>query len=94
VPAKAKTTRAKKKEEELPFKVTDHLLVPKHELMTPDEASDILKRYNSTPHEFPYVLSTDPSAKGIGAKPGDFVKITRRSETAGETVYYRFVVEA
>ncbi len=90
----AKATRAKKKEEELPFKVTDHLLVPKHELMPPDESSAILKKYNATPHEFPYLLSTDPSAKGIGAKPGDFVKITRKSETAGETVYYRFVVEA
>ena len=29
MPTKAKATRAKKKEEELPFKITDHLLVPK-----------------------------------------------------------------
>jgi len=94
MPAKAKTTRAKKKEEELPFKITDHLLVPKHELMTPDESQAILKRYNASPHEFPFVLSTDPAAKSIGAKAGDFVKITRASETAGETVYYRYVVEA
>jgi DNA-directed RNA polymerase subunit H len=94
MPTKAKATRAKKKEEELPFKITDHLLVPKHELMPPDEAAATLKRYNASPHEFPFVLSTDPAAKGIGAKPGDFVKITRASETAGETVYYRYVVEA
>ena len=46
------------------------------------------------PREFPFVLSTDSAAKSIGAKPGDFVKITRASETAGETVYYRYVVEA
>jgi len=91
---KAKTTRKKAVEEELPFKVSDHLLVPKHELVPPEEAKEILKRYNSTPHEFPFVLSTDPASKSIGAHPGDFVKITRRSETAGETVYYRFVVEA
>ncbi len=91
--AKAKSTRAKK-EEELPFKVTDHLLVPKHELMSPAEAGETLKRYNASPNEFPFVLSTDPPVKAIGAKAGDFVKITRRSETAGETTYYRFVVEA
>jgi DNA-directed RNA polymerase subunit H len=92
MPTKTKTTR--KKEEELPFKITDHLLVPKHELMTPDEAAATLKRYNSSPHEFPFILSTDAAAKSIGAKPGDFVKVTRASETAGETVYYRYVVEA
>jgi DNA-directed RNA polymerase subunit H len=94
VPTKAKTTRAKKKEEELPFKITDHMLVPKHELMPPEEATAILKKYNAAPHEFPFVLSTDAAAKSIGAKPGDFVKVTRGSETAGETVYYRYVVEA
>ncbi len=93
MPTKAKTTRAKKTEEELPFKITDHLLVPKHELMPPEEVSGILKRFNASPHEFPFVLSTDPAAKSIGAKPGDFVKVTRASETAGETVYYRYVVE-
>ncbi len=94
MPTKAKATRAKKKEEELPFKITDHLLVPKHELMPPNEAAAILKRYNASPHEFPFVLSTDAAAKSIGAKPGDFVKVTRASETAGETTYYRYVVEA
>jgi DNA-directed RNA polymerase subunit H len=94
MPAKPKATRAKKKEEELPFKITDHLLVPKHELMPPEESAAVLKKYNAAPHEFPFVLSTDPAAKGIGAKPGDFVKVTRASETAGETVYYRYVVEA
>ncbi|MDG6915950.1 MAG: DNA-directed RNA polymerase subunit H [Nitrososphaerota archaeon] len=93
MPAKAKTTRAKK-EEELPFKITDHMLVPKHELLPPDEAQATLKRFNAAPHEFPFVLSTDPAAKSIGAKAGDFVRVTRASETAGETVYYRYVVEA
>jgi DNA-directed RNA polymerase subunit H len=87
-------TKAKKAEEELPFKVTDHFLVPKHEVLTPDEAKAILLKYNSTANQFPFIASTDPAAKSIGAKAGDFIRVTRRSETAGETVYYRFVVEA
>ena len=87
-------TKAKKSEEELPFKVTDHFLVPKHELMTPDESREILQEYNATAHQFPFISSTDPAAKSIGAKAGDFIRITRKSETAGETTYYRFVVEA
>ena len=94
MPTKAKATRAKKKEEELPFKITDHMLVPKPELMPPEESAAILKQYNSSPHEFPFVLSTDPAAKSIGAKAGDFLKVTRASETAGTTIYYRYVVEA
>ena len=86
--------KAKKAEEELPFKVTDHFLVPKHEILTPDESREILLKYNSTANQFPFIASTDPAAKSIGAKAGDFIRITRWSETAGETVYYRFVVEA
>ncbi|MDA4134762.1 MAG: DNA-directed RNA polymerase subunit H [Thaumarchaeota archaeon] len=87
-------TKAKKAEEELPFKITDHFLVPKHELLTPEEARAMLGKYNAMPHQLPFISSTDPAAKSIGAKAGDFIRITRRSETAGETVYYRYVVEA
>jgi DNA-directed RNA polymerase subunit H len=87
-------TRKKKEIEELPFKISEHFLVPKHELLTDEESSEICKKYNSTPDQFPFILATDAAAKEIGAKPGDFVKITRRSETAGYSVYYRYVVEA
>jgi DNA-directed RNA polymerase subunit H len=54
----------------------------------------VLATFNSSPSQLPYILATDPVAKEIGAKPGDFVRITRKSETAGTSVYYRFVVEA
>ena len=86
-------TKAKKEEEELPFKTTDHFLVPKHELMTPDESKAVLMKFNATANQFPFISSTDATAKSIGAKAGDFIRITRKSETAGETVYYRYVVE-
>jgi DNA-directed RNA polymerase subunit H len=76
------------------FKPGTHFLVPKHELLTKEEAVEVAKRYNASLSQFPYILSSDPVAKEIGAKPGDLVRITRRSETAGSTVYYRYVVEA
>lgn len=96
-PAKASTkkvVRKKKVEDEVPpFKVSTHFLIPKHELLTKDEAGKVLATYNSSPSQFPYILSTDPIAKEIGAKPGDMVRITRRSETAGASTYFRYVVE-
>ena len=75
------------------FKVSTHFLIPKHELLTKEESAQVLGRYNTTPSQFPYILSTDAIAKEVGAKPGDFVRISRRSETAGKSTYYRYVVE-
>lgn len=76
-----------------PFKVSTHFLIPKHELLTKEEAAQVVARFNATPSQFPYVQSTDALAKEVGAKPGDFVRITRKSETAGVSTYYRYVVE-
>ena len=80
-------------EEVPPFKVSTHFLIPKHELLTKEEASQVVARFNASPAQFPYLLNTDPLAKEVGARPGDFVRITRRSETAGTSTYYRYVVE-
>lgn len=68
-------------------------MIPKHELLTKEESAQVLARYNASPSQLPYMLATDAIVKEIGAKPGDFVRITRRSETAGTTTYYRYVVE-
>jgi len=80
-------------DEELHVKIAGHILVPKHETLTPEEAKEVQKKYNAKPEQFPYILSTDPVIKEIGAKPGDLIKIIRKSETAGETIYFRYVVE-
>ena len=53
----------------------------------------MVARSSASPSQFPYIQSTDSIAKEIGAKPGDFVRITRTSETAGTSVHYRYVVE-
>ncbi|HIO32036.1 MAG TPA: DNA-directed RNA polymerase subunit H, partial [Candidatus Nitrosopelagicus sp.] len=43
--------------------------------------------------ELPLIFVTDPAIVGLGVKPGDMIKITRKSATAGESLYYRYVVE-
>lgn len=75
-------------------KVTDHVLVPKHEILQGEEKKQIVAQYNATEDQFPFLFATDPVVREIGAKPGDMVKITRVSDTAGQTTYYRYVVEA
>jgi len=75
------------------FKVTEHIYVPEHRIVGEEEKEEILRRFNASPEQFPYILASDPVVREIGAKPGDLIKIKRRSQTAGEYVYYRFVVE-
>jgi DNA-directed RNA polymerase subunit H (RpoH/RPB5) len=86
--------KSKKDEVVEEVKVTDHVLVPKHEIVSEEEKKQILTRYNATEDQFPFLFSTDPVAREIGAKPGNMVKISRISDTAGEATYYRYVVEA
>ena len=79
--------------EKKPFSVFDHELVPKHEILSKEEAEEVLGRYRVKPHQLPRIKASDPAAKELGAKPGDILKILRKSPTAGETVAYRYVVE-
>jgi len=74
------------------FTILDHELVPKHILLTKEEKKQLLEQLKIRPEQLPWIRASDPVAKLIGAKPGDVVKIIRKSPTAGETVAYRFVV--
>jgi len=82
-----------KREREKELNVFQHELVPKHVLLKKRDAEEILRRYHVRPHQFPYIKASDPACEAIDAKPGDLVKITRRSPTAGEAVAYRYVIE-
>jgi DNA-directed RNA polymerase subunit H len=41
----------------------------------------------------PLIFVNDPAILELGVKPGDMIKITRKSPTAGQSYYYRYVVE-
>jgi len=73
--------------------VPDHIYVPKHEIISKQEAEQVLEKYNCNPTELPLIFVTDPAILGLGVKPGDMIKITRKSPTAGTSLYYRYVVE-
>lgn len=73
--------------------VEQHELVPKHELLGEDEAQEVLETYDVTKDKLPKIERNDSMVKHLSAEPGDMVKITRDSETAGKAVYYRVVKE-
>jgi DNA-directed RNA polymerase subunit H len=75
------------------FNIFDHILVPKHEIVKPDERKKLLQEYRVQPYQLPRLKASDPAVKAIGAKPGDIVRIIRDSPTAGKYVSYRYVVE-
>ena len=72
--------------------ISKNELVPKHFVLSEKEKEELLKRYGITLKELPRILSSDPMVKKLGAKPGDVIKIERKSPTAGKTIYYRVVV--
>jgi len=74
------------------FRLQDHMLVPKHEVLSEKEAEELLRILGISKEQLPKIKADDPIVKEIGAKPGDIVKITRKSLTAGESVFYRLVV--
>jgi DNA-directed RNA polymerase subunit H len=75
------------------FDIRQHVLVPKHEILSKEKAREVLERYKIFPHQLPLIKSSDPAAKAIGAKPGDILRITRNSPTAGRAIIYRYVIE-
>jgi DNA-directed RNA polymerase subunit H len=88
----------KKKIELLPktfpaFDLFQHRLVPKHEILTDEEKTELLLKYKVHPYQLPQISSLDPTVKAIGAKPSDVLRIKRKSPTAGEHLAYRYVVE-
>jgi len=72
--------------------IIQHILVPAHSILSDSEAKEILEKFNISTIQLPTIKESDPVAKALGAKPGNVVKIERKTQT-GKTNYYRFVVE-
>lgn len=75
------------------FDITKHALVPKHIILSEKEKKAILEKYGVDETQLPKILHTDPVVIAIGAKPGQLLKIIRKSPTAKESIAYRIVVE-
>ena len=79
-------------EVDLLVNIVDNNLVPKHIILSDEEANDILKEYKINKENLPRILSGDRIAKYYNVKPGQIVKIIRPSITAGNEIVYRICV--
>ena len=71
--------------------ITEHELVPEHQLLKPQEKADLLKQYGLEERQLPRIQKLDPVARYFGAQKGEVFRIVRKSETAGKYVTYRIV---
>jgi DNA-directed RNA polymerase I, II, and III subunit RPABC1 len=75
------------------FNITKHSYVPKHELLSVDEANNIMKIYSiKNKSQFPIILKSDPVARYYDFKPGQLIKVYRSSTATGESITYRYCV--
>ena len=70
---------------------TQYAIVPKHEKISSDEVKKVMTElYLTSKSQFPIIrFHEDMQARWLGLVPGDIVKITRPSPSAGEYIVYR-----
>ncbi len=76
------------------FDLFGHELVPPHVIAEAAEIQLVLDHYGIKKTHLPRIMSRDPAARVLGARPGQVIRIERESPTAGVAYYYRLVVDS
>jgi DNA-directed RNA polymerase subunit H (RpoH/RPB5) len=74
------------------FDIFDHEMVSKAEIVSDEEKKQLVEKYHAQLYQFPWIKASDPVAIILGAEPGDVISIATKSETAGISDSYRYVV--
>ena len=72
--------------------VSNHELVPDHNVLDDSEIEDVMQEYNIRRTDLPKIKRTDPALPSA-AEVGDVVEIVRDSRTTDRAMVYRLVVE-
>lgn len=76
---------------ELQVNISRHSVVPRHEAIRDEsEIAELLKAYGlKSRYQIPIIKASDPMARYLALRPGQLVRITRSSPSAGTYVLYR-----
>jgi len=70
-----------------------HDLVPEHIKLSEEEKKSVMDDYEITLRELPKIKKSDPALRHLDVEQDDVIKIVRDSPTAGQTVFYRGVID-
>ena len=79
---------------ELQFDITTHRMAMPHRILNEEERTTVFAKFNivNPEDQLPWIDSQDAMVKSIGAIPGDVIEVTRHSDVAGTSMYYRYCV--
>tara|TARA_B110001450_G_scaffold1721_1_gene1971 strand:+ start:11398 stop:12021 length:624 start_codon:yes stop_codon:yes gene_type:complete len=73
----------------LQFNILNHVLVPKHSILSKPEEIEFKKKFNILDNNIPDISYFSPVSLVLGIRPHDIVKIERKSRTAIKADFYR-----
>lgn len=73
----------------LQFNILNHVLVPKHSILSKPEEIEFKKKFNILDNNIPDISYFSPVSLVLGIRPNDIVKIERKSRTAIKADFYR-----
>jgi DNA-directed RNA polymerase subunit H len=77
----------------LQYNVLKHQYVPPCSILNDEQVLEFKQKFNiQNSKQLPEISRFDPQALAICLRPGDIIKLMRRSETAGTFNYYRVCV--
>lgn len=93
----AKNTAPRLKVELIPptlptFDIFGHSMVSRAEIVDEEDKKKLSETYHAQLYQFPWIKVQDPVSIILGAEPGDVIRIMAKSETAGTSESYRYVV--
>jgi DNA-directed RNA polymerase subunit H (RpoH/RPB5) len=72
--------------------ITEHDLIPKHILLSKEDADKLMNEYQIQKKDMGRILIDDPMARYLYAQKDDIIQIIRYSINSGYSTYYRLVV--